>query len=69
VADGDADAREQLAELLSLSLYRLDAVVDEEDLPAAVELTQDRVSDETGGSFGDTGLDRQAILRRRLDER
>ena len=60
---------QELAQLLGLGLDRLDAVVDEEDLAAAVELAQDRVADEPGRRLGDARLDRQAVLRRRLDER
>ena len=55
------------AELLGLGLDRLDPVVDVEHLPAAVELAQDRVADEPGRRLGDPGLDRQAVLGRRLD--
>ena len=69
VADRDADPRQELAELLGLGLDRLDAVVDEEDLAAAVELAQDRVADQPGRGLGDARLDRQPILRRRLDQR
>ena len=43
--------------------------MDEEHLPAAIELTEDRVADEPGRRLGDPGLDRQAVLRRRLDHR
>ena len=67
VPDDDPGARQHLAELLGLGLDRLDPVVDEEHLPAAVELAQDRVADEPGRRLGDPGLDRQAVLGRRLD--
>jgi len=36
--------------------------VDEEDLPAAVELAQDRVADQAGRGLRHPGLDRQPIL-------
>ena len=55
-------------ELLGLRLDRLDPVVDVEHLAAAVELAQDRVADEARGRLGDPRLDRQPILRRRLDD-
>ena len=70
LAVGDDDARlgQQLAQLLGLRLDRLDAVVDEEDLPAAVELAQDRVAHEARGRLRDARLDGQPVLRRRLDD-
>ena len=69
VADDEPDARQHPAQLLGLGLDRLDPVVDVEDLPAAVELAQDRVADEPGRRLGDPGLDRQPVLGRRLDDR
>ena len=66
--DDDPGAGQQPAQLLGLGLDRLDPVVDVEDLAAAVELAQDRVLDEAGRRLGDPGLDRQAVLRRRLDD-
>ena len=68
VPDDEPRARQHPAELLGLRLDRLDAVVDVEDLAAAIELAQDRVADEPGRRLGDAGLDRQAVLRRRLDD-
>ena len=68
VADDEADARQHPAQLVGLGLDRLDPVVDVEDLPAAVELAQDRVADEPGRRLGDARLDRQPILGRRLDD-
>ena len=68
VADDDPGARQHPPELLGLGLDRLDPVVDEEHLPAAVELAQDRVADEPGRRLGDPGLDRQPVLGRRLDD-
>ena len=67
VPDDEPDARQHPPELLGLRLDRLDPVVDVEDLAAAIELAQDRVADEPGRRLGDAGLDRQAVLRRRLD--
>ena len=68
VADDDPRAGQHPPELLGLGLDRLDPVVDEEDLAAAVELAQDRVADEPGRRLGDARLDRQPVLRRRLDD-
>ena len=68
VTDHEARVGQHLAELLGLRLDRLDAVVDVEHLAAAIELAQDRVADQPGGRLGDARLDRQAILRRRLDD-
>ena len=45
VPDDEPGVRQQPPELLGLRLDGLDAVVDEEDLAAAVELAQDRVAD------------------------
>ena len=68
VADDEPRVRQQPPQLLGLRLDRLDAVVDVEHLPAAVELAQDRVADEPGRRLGDPRLDRQPVLRRRLDD-
>ena len=69
VADDDPGLGQQRAQLVRLRLDRLDPVVDEEDLAAAVQLAQDRLPDEAGRRLGDVGLDRQPIFRRRLDRR
>ncbi len=69
VADDEPRAGQHPPQLFGLGLDRLDPVVDEEHLPAAVELAQDRVADEPGRRLGDPGLDRQPVLRRRLDDR
>ena len=68
VADDDPGLRQEPAQLLGLGLDRLHPVVDEEDLPAAVELAQDGVPDEPRGGLRDARLDGQAVLRRRLDD-
>ena len=68
VPDDEPRVRQHPPELLGLRLDGLDAVVDVEDLAAAVELAQDRVADEPGRRLGDPGLDRQPVLRRRLDD-
>ena len=67
MAHDEPDARQHPPQLLGLGLDRLDAIVDEEHLAAPIELAQDRVADEPGRRLSDPGLDRQAILRRRLD--
>ena len=68
MADHEPRVRQHPAQLLGLRLDRLDPVVDVEDLAAAIELAQDRVADEPGRRLGDARLDRQAVLRRRLDD-
>ena len=68
VADHEPDVGQHPAQLLGLRLDRLDPVVDVEDLAAAIELADDRVADQPGRRLGDPRLDRQPILRRRLDD-
>ena len=68
VPDHDPDAGQHRAQLLRLGLDRLDPVVHVEDLAAAVELAQDRVLDQAGRGFRHPRLDRQPVLRRRLDD-
>ncbi len=56
--------------VLQLLRHRLDrqhAVVQEEDLPAAVQLALDGVADDALVVLRDDGLDRQPVVRRRLD--
>jgi hypothetical protein len=48
-------------------LDALHPVVNEEDLPAAVQLAKDRFAQHVVGAFDDVRLDRLAILGRRLD--
>ena len=48
---------------------RLDAVVDEEHLPAALELRANRALDHRRVELHDLRLDRQPVARRRLDHR
>ena len=69
VADGDPRAGHQAPHALGGRLDRLDAVVDVEDLPAAVELAADRVAHQPVVVLRDPRLDREAGLRRRLDHR
>ena len=69
MADGDARGGHQAAHALGGRLDRLDPVVDVEDLAAAVQLAADGVAHEAVVVLGDAGLDRQARLGRRLDDR
>ena len=46
VADGDARARHEAADVVGDRVDRLDAVVDEEHLPAAIELARDALLDQ-----------------------
>ena len=54
-------------ELLGHGLDRHHAVVQEEDLPAAVQLALDGIPDHALVVLRDDGLDRQPVVRRRLD--
>ena len=69
VADDDARFGHQPLHQIADREDRLDAVVDEVDLAAARELAADRARDHLLIELDDVGLDRQAILRRRLDDR
>ena len=48
-------------------LNRHHAVVQKENLPAAVQFALDGVADDALVVLGDDGFDRQAVMRRRLD--
>ena len=63
---GDDDARfgQQLDQLLAPVLDRVDLVVQEIDLPAALQLAQHRFTDHAVALAADKGLDRQPALRR-----
>ena len=50
-------------------INRLDAVVNNIDLAAALQLKIDRILDDDGLELHDDGLNRQAVARRRLDNR
>ncbi len=69
VGDREAHARAQRAQPLGRLLDRLDAVVQEERLPIALVLAQDRALDELLLVLADVCLHRPAALRRRLDHR
>ena len=68
VGDLEAHARAQAAQALGRLVDRLDAVVDEERLAAALLLAHDRLLDELLVVVADVGLDRPAALGRRLDD-
>ena len=67
VRDGEAQLRAQRAQPLRGLVDVLDAVVQEERLPAARVLALERVLDEVLVVLADVGLDRAAALGRRLD--
>ena len=69
VADDDPRFRHEPLQQVADREDRLDAVVDEVDLAAAFELAADRPADHLLVELDDVGLDRQAILGRRLDDR
>ena len=69
MGDLEAHARAQAAQALGRLVDRLDAVVDEERLPAALLLAHERLLDERLVVLADVGLDRPAALGRRLDDR
>ena len=69
VGDLEAHARAQAAQALGGLVDRLDAVVQEERLAAALLLAHERLLDELLVVLADVGLDRAAALGRRLDDR
>ena len=69
VADDDPRFRHEPLDQVADREDRLDAVVDEVHLPAARQLVADRAADDLLIELDDVGLNRQAILRRRLDDR
>ena len=69
VGDREAHARAQRPQPLGRLVDRLDAVVQEERLPVALVLAQDRALDELLLVLAHVRLHRPAALRRRLDHR
>ena len=67
VADDDAGGGDELLDLCGDFVDGLDAVVDEVDLAAALELDFDGGADELLVELGDDGLDGHAIAGRRFD--
>ena len=68
VADDDARLRDELADLGGELVDGFDAVVDEVDLAAALELHLDGGADELLVELGDDGLDGHAVFGRGLDD-
>ena len=69
VADDDARFGHEPLQQVADREDRLDAVVNEVDLAAALELAADRAADDLLIELDDVGLNRQPVLRRRLDDR
>src|SRR5439155_5191050 len=69
VYDGDARGRDERPNLLGRLVDRLDAVVQVEDLAAALELALDRPAHEVVVVVADIGVDRATALGRGLDHR
>ena len=69
VADDNARFGHETLDQVADREDRFDAVVDEVDLAAARQLVADRPPDHLLIELDDVGLNRQAILRRRLDDR
>ena len=67
MADDDSRVGEQRLELLGHRLDGHDAVVQEKDLAAPVQLALNGIADDTLVVLSDDGFDRQPVLRRRLD--
>ena len=69
VRHGEPSLRHETADQVGDRGDRLDAVVHQVDLAAARQLGPDGPRDQLAVEPDDVGLDRQAILRRRLDDR
>ena len=69
VGDADPRARRERPHLSRDRLDRLDPVVDEEHLAAAIELAGERLLDQPVVPRLDEGEDRRPVARRRLDQR
>ena len=69
VADGQPGLGHDLPQPPGEDFDVLDAVVDEEDLPAAVQFAQHGVADQLGIEASHAGFDGQAVLRRRFQVR
>ena len=68
VPDGDPRFRDDRGQLFGPFADGLHPVMDEEDLPAAAQLPQDRLADQLLGEAGHEGLDRQPVHRRGIDD-
>ena len=69
VPDDDSRVRHEARDQVRDRVDRLHAVVHHVDLAAALELVPDRARDDLRVELHHVGLDRQAVLRRRLDDR
>ena len=69
VRDGDARARHDALDVVGDRLNRLDAIVDEEHLSAAIELARDAFVDQPVVPRLDVGEHRRPVARRRLHQR
>ncbi len=69
VSDGQPRLGDDLPQPPRDDLDVLDAIVDEEYLPVAVQFAQHGVADQLGVEAGDAGFDGQAVFRRRLQVR
>ncbi len=67
MADGQPGVRQQVAQSVGDILNVEDAVVQIENLAAAIEFALDRVAHQAVVVLGDDGLDGEAVLGRRLD--
>jgi hypothetical protein len=68
VRHGDSGFRHRIGELERDAFDRFDAVVEKENLAAALQLAQDGIADHAIIVTRDIGLDRQPVERRRLDD-
>ena len=69
MADRDAGLGHDLAEPAGHRFDVVDAIVDEKDLPAAVQFAQDGVADQLGVETRDAGFDGQPVVGRRFQVR
>ena len=69
VGDEEARLRHEAAQFDGLAVDRAHLVVEEVDLTAAIQLTQDRLADHAVVALHHVGADRQALLGRRGDGR
>src|SRR5690348_15265340 len=67
MADDDAGLGYELLQPPGLEGDRLDSIVDEVDLSAAIELAQDRLANQALVILGHVGANRQPLLWGRLD--
>ena len=68
MGDADGHIRQEGLEFVFHLFNGRDAVIDEEDLTAPPFFTHDGIADDAGVVFGDIGLDRETVGRRRFDD-